>query len=412
MGAAPVGDGHERLRTWFLRVWTLLGAALLAGGAWWLLRTPMSIVLPPLALAGVVVYLLNPAVGALERRHVPRLLGTTLTYVVAAGVVLTVGSLLGPVLVRQTTAFAEELPRIAETVQRSVNGQLQRFGLPALLTFQLDDAESQQAISDWLGQNREEVLALLRGAGSVVNRIVHVFLTLVLAPILAFYALADLPRIRDGIERLLPPQRRGEVIEVATRISTVVGAYFRGQLLVATFVGVATSIGLAIVGLPFWSLVGLLAGLFNLVPLIGPFVGAVLGVTVALTVGAGTQQAVLVVVVMLAVQQVDNHVITPNIIARTVKVHPITVILALLVAASTFGILGMFVAIPLVAAAKLVAMYVLVTRFPSLGHLAGDGPGLFGEDADADPPEGTLVALGRELRATWERRRSGETPQA
>jgi predicted PurR-regulated permease PerM len=401
---------HDALRTWFLRTWTLVGVALLAGGAWWLLRAPLAVVLPPLALAAVVVYLLNPFVGALERRQVPRLLGTALAYVVAAGVLIIVGALLGPVLARQTVAFGEELPRIAESVQNAVNSQLRRIGLPALLSFELDDATTAQAITDWLAQNRDQVLSLLRGAGSVVNRLVHVFLTLVLAPILAFYALADLPRIRDGIERLVPPGRRTELVDVAQRISGIVGAYFRGQLLVAAFVGVATSIGLAIIGLPFWSLVGLLAGLFNLVPLIGPFVGGVLGVTVALTAGTGTQQAVLVIVVMVAVQQVDNHVITPNIIARTVKVHPITVILALLFAASTFGLLGMFVAIPAIAAIKLVGMYVLVTRFPSLGHLAGDGPGLFGEDPSSDPPEGTLVALGRELRSTWERRRSGENP--
>lgn len=408
-------DGTEvTVQTWFWRVWTVIGTVILLVGGWFLLREPLGILLPPLALAAIIVYFLNPTVGWFAERGWPRALGVTLAYVVGIGAVIAIGALLGPVLVRQAAEFLDELPEIWESVQRGINRQLRRIGVAGpLLSFDLGSSETQQTIREWLAENRDQVLVLLRGAGTVLGRVVHILLTLILGPILAFYVLADFPRIRAGVKRIVPPDSRSEILDVTGRISSMVGAYFRGQLLVATFVGVATSVALALIGLPFWALIGLSTGVFNLVPLIGPFFGGLIGVIVALTVGGGFGQALAVVVAMTAVQQIDNHAITPNVVARTVKVHPITVILALLVAGSMFGIVGMFVAIPAVAAVKLVTLYVLVTRVPSMRHLAGeaalfDDPLGHVEEQD-DVPDGTLVALGREMRRAWERRRTGRS---
>lgn len=407
-------DGSEpTAQTWFWRVWTLIGAVALLVGAWFVLHEPLRIVLPPIALAAIIVYLMNPTVTGMARRGIPRVLGVTIAYLFGIGAIIGLGIVLGPILVRQTSQFLDELPQIWASLQDAVNVQFRRFGIPGpLLSFDLSSPETQETVRGWLDENRDQLLNILRGAGTFLGRVFHLLLTLVLGPILAFYVLADFPRIRDGVKRLVPPGNRSEVLDVTGRITSMVGSYFRGQLLVAAFVGVATALALAVIGLPFWALIGIASGLFNLVPLIGPFVGGVVGVTVALTVGGGFGQAVAVVVAMTIVQQIDNHAITPNILARTVEVHPVTVILALLVAGSMYGILGMFLAIPAVAAMKLMVVYVLVTRVPSMRHLAGEA-GLFDADGKAldpegeDAPDGTLVGLGRELRRTWERRRTG-----
>lgn len=405
-------DGREvTAQTWFWRVWTSIGTVLLLVGAWLLLREPLRIILPPLALAAVIVYFLNPVVGRLADRGWPRVVGVTLAYLLGVGAVVALGAFLGPILARQSGDFLDQLPGIWESLQRGINRQLRRFGVAGpLLAFDLGSSSTQETIREWLGENRDELLVVLRGAGNFLGRLLHVLLTLVLGPILAFYVLADFPRIREGVKRIVPPGNRSEVLDVVGRISSMVGAYFRGQLLVATFVGVATTAALGLIGLPFWALIGITTGVFNLVPLIGPFFGGLIGVVVALTVGGGVGQAIAVVLAMTAVQQVDNHVITPNVVARTVKVHPVTVILALLVAGTMFGIVGMFVAIPAIAAAKLITIYVLVTRVPSMRHLAGDA-GLFDDPAgirpEDDVPDGTLIAMGREMRRAWERRRTG-----
>lgn len=400
-------DGqHDRLVQWALRIWATVGAAVLVGALWWVLREPIRLVLPPVAIAAVIIYLLNPAVHTLASRGVPRALGTLFAYV-AAGAVLWGGlAVVGPLVVDQGRELVAELPAIGASLQSWINEQLTRLGVPAAQQVELESGEVAVSIQEWFTSNRDEVLALLRGAGSVVSGVVHLALAVTLGPILAFYALADLERLTAGAARLLPPDRRAEVVEVGGRIGRIVGAYFRGQLGVALFVGVATAAGLWAIGLPFWAVVGMATGIFNLVPLVGPTAGGLVGVVLAMTVGGGLQQAVLVVVVMVAVQQVDNHLITPLVVGRSVSIHPITVIIALIVAASLGGIPLMFVAIPATATIKLVLLHVAVTRLPSMAHLTD------GLEDGSDPRRGTVAGMARELRAAFERRLAAAQSQA
>jgi predicted PurR-regulated permease PerM len=164
---------------------------------------------------------------------------------------------------------------------------------------------------------------------------------------------------------LVPPGRREEMRGLMDRVSQAVGGFFRGQLLVALFVGVASSIGLWAVGLPFWLLVGIVAGVFNLVPLIGPFIAGGLAVIIAL-IGGEPLTALWAALVLLAVQQIDNHLVSPNVMSRTVQLHPVVVMLALLVGASFAGLFGMLVIVPLVAVAKIVFLY-LWSRYVDYG---------------------------------------------
>lgn len=400
-GAGPevtVEGQQDRLVRWALRIWVAIGAVLLVALAWWLLREPIRLVLPPVAIAAVLVYLLNPLVSGLARRGAPRPVGTLLAYASATAVVWVLLLLVGPLLVRQGGDLVARLPEIGASLQEWLNQRLLALGVPRSQLLAVETSELALSVQEWFTTNRDEVLALLRGAGSVVGWVVHLALAVTLGPILAFYALSDLDRLADGIGRLLPPERRGEVVEVTGRIGRIVGAYFRGQLLVAVFVGTATAFGLWAIGLPFWAVVGIATGIFNLVPLIGPTVGGAIGVLVALTVGGGLQQALLVLVVMVVVQQVDNHVVTPLVVGRSVSIHPITVIIALVFAGSLGGIPLMFVAIPAAATLKLVLLHVAVTRLPSMGHLADEL-----EDG-SEPRRGTVTGLAQELRVAFERR--------
>ncbi len=354
----------ERARLWAYRVWAAIGTILLLVGAWYVLRAPLGIILPPLALAIVIVYLLNPFVRRLAQRGVPRVAGTALAYVILTGAVVVTASFLGPLLADQVGDLAEDAPDIAVNVQDAVNAQMGRLGIETNINLDPSSSEVRDAFRQYVvGERaRDQLTNVISGAGSVAREILHLAIIILLGPVLAFYLLADLPGITEGIKRLIPPEHRDEVLRLTEGVGARVGGYFRGQLMIAAFVGITTSIGLLIIGLPFWALVGLVTGIFNIVPLIGPFVGGAIGVLVALTTGGGFDQALLVVIVMTAVQQVDNHVISPNVMSRTVDLHPITVMLALLVAGSLYGILGMLVAVPAVAAAKLISLHLLNTR--------------------------------------------------
>ena len=398
-------EREARARLWFWRTWTVVGVLALAWAVEHVFAEPIGLLVPPLALAAILIYVLNPVVTWFEQRGVHRIVGATLAYLVLGGVLVGVSVVVVPLLARQTSELIDRIPDIAIALQNTVNDQLGRIGLDQRVSLDPEASETQLAIQQFFQDNREQVFGLLRGAGALVAGLVAGLVAIVLAPVVAFYVLADLPRLSEGVRRLVPPRSRSEVVDVTQRILRTVGAYVRGQLLVATFVAVATATGLALVGLPFWALVGVAAGIFNLIPFVGPFVGGVLGALIALTVGNGLGQAIAVVVVMVVVQQVDNHVITPGVLSRTVHVHPVTIILSLAAAASLFGILGMLLVIPVLAAAKLVVMYLLVTRVPSMAHLAGEGPEIIDGVPVGEPRDASLVSMGRELRTAWEQRR-------
>jgi predicted PurR-regulated permease PerM len=309
-------------------------------------------VVPPLLIAVAVVYLLNPLVTALERRGVPRVAGAGIVYVLFLCIVALVVALLVPVVTRQVESVIEHFPDYLAAAQASVRRVAARFGQEPDFRLGADQ------VRNWLsaGENRQAVTRYLTGLRSITNSLLSGMIIFVLGPVMAFYLLVDLPRLRRGAMALVPPARREEITVLMDRIGQAVGGFFRGQLLVALFVGVASSIGLWVIGLPFWLLVGMVAGVFNLVPLVGPFIGGGLAVIIAL-IGGQPLKAVWAALVLLAVQQIDNHLISPNVMGRTVQLHPVVVMLALLVGASFAGLFGMLVIVPLVAVAKILFLF-------------------------------------------------------
>jgi predicted PurR-regulated permease PerM len=191
-------------------------------------------------------------------------------------------------------------------------------------------------------------------ARQLALNVFHVGIIFVLGPIIAFYLLVDLPHIRVVFRSLVPARARGDSMVVTRRLGTAIGGYFRGQLGVAFVVGVMASIGLLIIDLPFWLIVGMIAGLFNMIPLIGPWVGAVPGIVIAITTGGGPSKAIAVAIVMAIVQQIDNHFISPIVMQRAVKLHPAVVMLALLAGGTLAGFFGLLLAVPVTVSLKIV----------------------------------------------------------
>lgn len=345
------GSGYDRFIRFGIAAWAGIGILLLA----WLLLRVLGFARPtiaPLLIAMVVVYLLNPIVTALERRGTPRVAGAAVVYLLFIALVALVLSLVVPLAGRQAAAVASDFPSYVQDVQDQVRRTGERFGQ------RWEPNLDANRVSQWLSEagNRQTVTRYLTGLRSFTTSLLHALVVLVLGPVMAFYLLVDLPRLRRGALAMIPPARRDEMSELADNIGRTVGGFFRGQLLVALFVGIASSVGLALIHLPFWLLVGLVAGVFNLVPLIGPFIGGGLAVVIALLNGKPVM-ALLAVIVLTVVQQVDNHLISPNVMGRTVRLHPVVVMLALLLGATFGGLFGMLVVVPLVAVAKIVFLF-------------------------------------------------------
>ncbi len=412
--------------------WSLLGiGAVLAVLLWigWQFR----VIFPPLVLAGAIVFLLNPIVTALQRRGLPRAAGTGLTYLGLVGLFVMVGFLVTPLVTTQAEELADQWPELRADMERWLDDVSQRskddnwiVEIPSSTELRdqfgngNDTAQNQEfdrvvgRAAAALEANGEPVLAAdldrvaadarsqfpgeggiveqLRTVRDVGSRIFGVGIIFILAPIIAFYLLVDLPHIGRITRDLIPEGVKGQALYVGHRLNLTIGGYFRGQLAVAVIVGIMVSTGLAILDLPFWLIVGMIAGVFNMVPLIGPWVGAVPGVVIALTTrDFGT--ALWVVAVMAGAQQIDNHFISPMVMQRTVSLHPAVVMLALLAGGALGGFFGLLLAVPITATLKVVlghlwAVYVLERPLDEIIEEHGQPPPSVVVDTTAAPADG------------------------
>jgi predicted PurR-regulated permease PerM len=346
---------------WGLVAWSAIGVAILGYLVFRYVLHPIRIIFPPLVVSLIIVFLLNPLVTRLERRGLARVWGTLLVYLVFLSAVGFLLALLIPLVSRQVGTFVDSAPELLDRTRVWIADTGRRLGFD----ISPDDVFSTQG--------REAALDFLGRMTSFTAGVLHAGLIAVLGPIIAFYLTVDLPKIRRAGQAMIPGRRRDEVRAVAGRLSAAVGGFVRGQLLVALFVGLASMLVLYVVGLPYWAVVGLLTGLFNLIPLIGPFIGGALAALIALTVDApaagfllhpepGLPLAIAAVVGLLIVQQIDNHIISPNIVARTVKLHPVTVMLSLLAGGTLLGLWGMLLAVPVMASAKILMLHAWDTR--------------------------------------------------
>lgn len=326
-------------------VWAILGIVLLTGLAFWALLQ-IRVIFPPLILAVALIVLLNPVVTWLQRRRIPRVVGTMLMYTIFFGAIILVLVLIVPPISRQIQELGDNWPTIQQQGLDAVQRFTDRYGI----TF------DEESVNQLVESARNQAGEAFKRITEITAGAVHVMVIFVLAPILALYLLIDLPRLRASFVRTLPPRHREEWLMLLGRCGQAVSAFFRGQLLVALIVAILSSVLLSIVKVPFAVPIGLIAGVTNIIPFVGPFIGGGIAVVVGGITG-GMDKALLAAGAMLAVQQLDNHLISPNVMGRAVKLHPVSIILALLGGGTLAGVFGMLMAVPTLAVAKILVMH-------------------------------------------------------
>jgi predicted PurR-regulated permease PerM len=365
----------ERLRRLGVASWALIGVAILIAITGYLLYK-IRVIFPPLILATLIVFILNPFVTRLENRGINRILGTLLTYVVSLGIFVLILIITVPYVSDQIDKYSERWPEFREETVESINNFADdlndRFGFE-INTTQVscllgadditgdEDVPSHERCDEVVEDFRDRIGEQAGNFTEIGRSVLEVLLVLVIAPLIALYLLIDLPQLRRDMQNLIPESHRDEFVDISGKVGRAVGGFLKGQLLVAFTVGVLSAFGFWIIGLPFWLVIGAIAGLFNLVPLIGPFIGGGIGFLVG-TLSDGVSLGLKAALVELLVQQLDNHVISPNVMKRTVQLHPTTVMLALLAGGAIAGFWGVFLGVPVVATAKLISSHVWATR--------------------------------------------------
>lgn len=337
--------------------WSAIGLALFVALIGWLLIEG-RIILAPLLVSVVFIFLLNPIVSSLKRRGVPRVLGTALGFLILIGALVLLGILVIPSIVDQATSFTETFPEIFDNTQQQVSDLIVYFGFEPVdfwtydeLLGYLNDPANQETITGFL-------FGWLRGITAGVFEFILVFL---LGPVLAFYLLIDLPNVQQRVLQLVPMRNRAETAYVGRDVNAAVGGFLRGQLIVALIVGVLLSLGYWLIDLPFWLLIGMVGGFLNIVPFLGPWVGGILGVIVAVATTDLTT-AIWAAAVAVVVQQVDNNFVSPTVLRATVRLHPAVTLLVIVLAGAVAGFWGIIIAVPLAAATKIIVGHWWRTR--------------------------------------------------
>jgi predicted PurR-regulated permease PerM len=337
--------------------WSMIGLALLVALFVYLL-VQGRVILAPLLIAVVFIFVLNPLVGSLNRRGVPRVIGTAIGFVIILAGLVLLGFLVIPSIIDQAISFTETFPEIFDNTSDQVSDLAVFVGFDRVdfwtydeLVTYLNDPGNQETITGFL-------FGWLRGVTAGVFEFVLVFL---LCPVLAFYLLIDLPNVQRRLLALVPQGNRAETAYVGREVNTAVGGFLRGQLLVALIVGVLLSLGYWLIDLPFWLLIGMVGGFLNIVPFLGPWVGGILGVVVAIATTDLTT-AIWATVVAVAVQQIDNNFVSPTVLRATVRLHPAVTLLVLVLAGAVAGFWGIIIAVPLAATVKIVVGHWWRTR--------------------------------------------------
>jgi predicted PurR-regulated permease PerM len=317
---------------------TLLAALALMWVLWQLL-SPILHTLVLFALAAVLAFALDGPVSMLAHQlRFNRIVAIVLVYafvgtVVVGGLVL----LAGP-FVRQASDLANALPQYATDLQArapEVQNTLGQYGIQA----DLDLLKARVAAS--VEQSGTDLLQHLVGTLAELG---GMLLDVVLALVISLYLLVDGPDLRARSMLLVPAQQRGNVRFLQDNASRVLAGYLRAQFLLALIIGAATGTGMALLGLPYAVVLGVLAGLFELVPMFGPILSAVPAVLVALFLPFPT--VVWVLLFFLVVQQVENNVLAPRLSGHAVGLHPLGAMFALLAGIQLAGLLGGLFAVP------------------------------------------------------------------
>ena len=310
-------------------------------------------VLFPFFIAMIISYVLNPVVTLLSSRMVPRSVAVILIYATFLVSTLVLSMNLIPLLSVQFRELTEHFPEWNQRVQLWMHNMVDsKNALPLSVQDGIDG--SLDKLEDALSGSIEGLLVGLRGT------IGQLFIWL-LIPFVVFYMLKDFKAMERSAVLLLPKKNRRKWLRLLREIDDALGNYIRGQLLVCVVVGVLAYIGYVMVGLPYAILLAFFVGITNIIPYLGPFIGAAPAVLVG--VSESWKLAILVLLVNVMIHILESNVVSPQIVGRTLHLHPLVIIMALIVGGKLGGVLGLILAVPAFAVCKVVLEHLLVYRF-------------------------------------------------
>lgn len=310
-------------------------------------------VLLPLLLTGIAFYLLNPVVDWMERRKFKRVSSILILYLVIACAITLIVVAVVPLIRDQVLSLIHNLPRYSREIEIRF-GQL--MGSPFLNQIQQTLGSSS---TDWTNDLSQRVSSILNRAGasigSFLGAVTETILAVITVPFILFYLLKDGKKLPHYILEFIPTALREQMHRVMIEMNNQISSYIRGQIIVSCCIGFLLYVGYRIIGLEYSLVLAIVAACTSVVPYLGPAIA----ITPALIVAIVTSPVMLLkmIVIWTVVQLIEGKFISPQIMGKSLQIHPITIIFVILTAGNLFGVLGVIMAVPGYAVLKVIASH-------------------------------------------------------
>lgn len=350
-------------------IWAIAFGVLIA--LLWLLG---GVMLP--FIAGLVLaYFLDPVADALERLGLPRLAATLVILICAILILVVALIIIAPVFADQVGRFASDLPNLIRSLVARFDDLAPNWLKEQLVNSGMD---VQGSLAGFAGKAAEWILSLLSSIWSGGMALVNLVSLMVVTPIVAFYLLEDWDRMVAKVDSWLPREHAPTIRSLASEIDRAMAGFIRGQGTVCLLLGAFYAIGLSLAGLKFGLAIGLFAGLLTFIPYAGALIGGILAIGVALVQFWPDMVSILMVVGVFAIGQfLEGNFLSPKLVGKSVGLHPVWLMFALLAFGYLFGFVGLLLAVPLAAAAGVLVRFGLRQYLGSklyLGETHGSPP--------------------------------------
>lgn len=311
------------------------------------------IVISPMFIGFIIAWLFEPLVTKLQKRKVPRIAGCIFVYIIIVGFMIAISYLFIPSLVSQVKDFVAAAPGIFEELTDFAIGVIEKFDAGDLINAN----ELKEGIMDFTtGYGMSIASEIPKYVLDIGKTIVSGGLNVVLGLMIGFYLLFDFNKVGKTVQKLIPEQWEEGYNELTQRINTSLRSYVQGVLVVMLLVFLTQSIGLTLAGMEAPIIFALFCAVTDIIPYFGPYIGGIPAVIVGFTISPITGICVLISIIV--VQILENNFYQPLIMGHTMKLHPVTIIIGLLLFQHFFGILGMVIATPVIACGKVLVVFI------------------------------------------------------
>lgn len=330
----------------------LLGTYLLK--EWKILKIikEILVVISPVFIGFVIAWLFDPLVTKLEKKKIPRILGCILIYILIIGCIIAFSYSLIPSLVSQVKDFVSAAPSLFEDLTNFSIKLIQRFDTENLV----NTAELKKNIMKFITDYGMSIVSdLPKHVLNIGKSVVSGGLNVTLGLMVGFYLLFDLKKVNRSIKQFVPTRWKENYDELLNRINTSLRSYVQGVFIIMLLVFLTQAIGLTIAGMQAPIVFAMFCAITDIIPYFGPYIGGIPAVIVGFATSPITGICVLISIVI--VQILENNFYQPLIMGHTMKLHPVTIMLGLLIFQHFFGILGMVIATPVIACIKIFATF-------------------------------------------------------